>query len=123
MDIAKAKSTLKQPLKFGNAEQIQAHRYLIRIETLIDLIKKHRIEKIACSSCDGLGQCQCLCGHEHECGVCDGNGTRGGTDKQKEIVNEYAGDELRDGLTEIRNRRNQQPKTTAETQTAMESVA
>lgn len=56
------------------------------IETTVHMLREWALDGLPekCPSCRGLGDCQCRCGHEHDCGRCDGTGyadreTRGGS--------------------------------------------
>jgi DnaJ-class molecular chaperone len=65
MTRAEARQILSGTLVFGDIKQISAVRFLQRLEELG-----------ACESCDGSGECQCHCGDNHDCAVCDGSGLR-----------------------------------------------
>lgn len=52
----------------------------VRACTLCDGTGKTR----KCRECSGFGSCECDCGHEHDCGYCDGTGRRNGEDEECE---------------------------------------
>jgi DnaJ-class molecular chaperone len=74
MTFNKAQYILKlRPLLFGDAEQIQAVRYLQAFSA------SKEDGTSACPQCDGAGMVECECSdcgdiHERDCPECDGQG-------------------------------------------------
>ena len=69
MTVGEAKRRLEEkPLRFGDAEQIEAHSLLIWALELED------VDEVPCSECDGEGLHTCSCGDEHDCEECGGSG-------------------------------------------------
>lgn len=46
----------------------------------------HKVEVVDCPDCDGDGNCECRCGHEHRCRTCNGDGVQPKDDGEKCIA-------------------------------------
>ena len=80
-NVRHARSLLVPPLRFGDAEQIEAVEFVELFESvraILPNIPEDELER-ACKSCKGDGEVkhECSCGiiHWHDCSKCKGKGT------------------------------------------------
>ncbi len=73
--VAQAMRMLTPPLKFGDAEQLRAVKFIEKVQECADVIRKcvaaGHPQGQECWKCKGHGACS-KC--EEECGTCDGTG-------------------------------------------------